>query len=272
MVTTRSQDESAHQAATAGEKRPAAESQHDDASPKRHKASSSSSGAHKEEPAPAHHHRHHEKKVVQMPPGVESDEEDKGKDKDKDKGKGGATSPATAKKEEETPAPPPPQESSSSTAAKKEEEEGGGEAVEGNAEEGQVPKHEPNPDPERKHGEPGSNDSRWMHTDDVSGLIWYAGILERGFIYFLFRPKVEVDHPESLDDVSKFHILLVPYGTKFHRLIAVGKKALPEASESTRPIWGEVLNVGEDLKALKDGLGAYTYETKTMGEFDWSIF
>ncbi|TKA58566.1 hypothetical protein B0A53_00307 [Rhodotorula sp. CCFEE 5036] len=242
MVTTRSQDESAHQAATAGEKRPAAESQHDDASPKRHKASSSSSDAHKEEPAPAHHHRHHEKKVVQMPPGVKSDDEDEGKDKDKDKDKGGTTSPATAKEEEETPAPPPPQESSSSTATKKEEEEGGGEAVEGNAEEGQVPKHEPNPDPERKHG-----------------------ILEKGFIYFLFRPKVEVDHPESLDDVSKFHILLVPYGTKFHRLIAVGKKALPEASESTRPIWGEVLNVGEDLKALKDGLGAYTYETKTLG-------
>lgn len=98
------------------------------------------------------------------------------------------------------------------------------------------------------------------------------GILEKGFIYFLFRPKVEVEHPESLDDVSKFHILLVPHGTKFHRLIAVGKKALPEASESTRPIWGEVLNVGEDLKALKEGLGAYTYETKTLGKFEWGIF
>ena len=99
-----------------------------------------------------------------------------------------------------------------------------------------------------------------------------AGILEKGFIYFLFRPKVEVDHPESLDDVSKFHILLAPHGTKFHRLIAVGKKALPEASESTRPIWGEVLNVGEDLKALKDGLGAYTYETKTLGELFGAFF
>ncbi|BGP40971.1 hypothetical protein JCM10450v2_004976 [Rhodotorula kratochvilovae] len=91
------------------------------------------------------------------------------------------------------------------------------------------------------------------------------GVIEKGYIYFTYRPKVETEHPESLDDVAKFHLLLSPEGQGIHRLITVGKKALPDASESTRPIWGQVLNVADDLKQFKDGLGAYTYETKTRG-------
>ncbi|GAA5988264.1 hypothetical protein JCM10908_002138 [Rhodotorula pacifica] len=242
MVTTRSHDnEEAHEA---GDKRVADSQEANSPASKRHKTASDDASASTSAHSHTHGHghaRHHEKKVVQMPPGLQRDEDKSKNEKKKkkstegDKGEG-------VKSEQETPAPASSKddEGPKSTAAKKEGAEE--KAAEVNAEEGQVPKNEPNPDPKRKHG-----------------------ILERGFIYFLYRPKVEVEHPESLDDVSKFHILLVPHGTQFHRLIAVGKKALPEASESTRPIWGEVLNVGEDLKALKDGLGAYTYETKTMG-------
>ncbi|GAA5828668.1 hypothetical protein JCM3766R1_003780 [Sporobolomyces carnicolor] len=91
------------------------------------------------------------------------------------------------------------------------------------------------------------------------------GTLETGHVYFLFRPKVEVDEPHSLDDISKFHLLLVPHHAKLHRLIAIGKKALPDHAQSSRPLWGEVLNVGEDMTSLKKNLGAYTYETKTLG-------
>ncbi|BGP25408.1 hypothetical protein JCM10295v2_004332 [Rhodotorula toruloides] len=121
-------------------------------------------------------------------------------------------------------------------------EEPQGNVVEGNAHPGQLPAHLPKPDAERKHG-----------------------IIEKGHVYFIYRPKVEIEHPESLDDVQRFHLLLVPHGSKLHRLIAIGKKALPDASESTRPIWGQVVNVGEDMKALKGGLGPKTYETKTRG-------
>ncbi|BGP17045.1 hypothetical protein JCM10213_000319 [Rhodosporidiobolus nylandii] len=91
------------------------------------------------------------------------------------------------------------------------------------------------------------------------------GLLEKGHIYMLYRPKVETEEPHSVDDIQRFHLLLVPEGGKLHRLIAVGKKAMPDAAQGTRPMWGEVLNVGEDLKALKDGLGPKTYETKTRG-------
>ncbi|GAA5880478.1 hypothetical protein JCM16303_005396 [Sporobolomyces ruberrimus] len=113
-----------------------------------------------------------------------------------------------------------------------------------NAEPGEKPdlSHVPKGDYERKHG-----------------------TLETGHVYFVYRPKVEVEEPHSLDDVSKFHLLLVPHHSKLHRLLAIGKKALPDHDQSSRPLWGEVLNVGEDMKSLKKNLGSYSYETKTMG-------
>ncbi|GAA6009158.1 hypothetical protein JCM10207_004287 [Rhodosporidiobolus poonsookiae] len=92
------------------------------------------------------------------------------------------------------------------------------------------------------------------------------GIIEKGHIYALYRPKVENDDPHSIDDIARFHFLLAPDSHKGrHRLIAVGKKHMPDASAGTRPLWGEVLEVGEDLTSLKKSLGPSTYETKTMG-------
>lgn len=67
-------------------------------------------------------------------------------------------------------------------------------------------------------------------------------IMEKGIIYFFFRPKVAVDHAESIDDVQRSYIVLrpLPLGAKLndgkvgdsdreshHRLIAVPKKRLP---------------------------------------------
>lgn len=47
------------------------------------------------------------------------------------------------------------------------------------------------------HGKSNEEDSCW------SGLADCLGSLEAGHIYFLYRPKVEVEDVESLDDVSK---------------------------------------------------------------------
>ncbi|KPV77783.1 uncharacterized protein RHOBADRAFT_51593 [Rhodotorula graminis WP1] len=124
----------------------------------------------------------------------------------------------------------------------KRDEEPQGDVVEHKAGPGEALSHAPKVNADRKHG-----------------------IIEKGYVYFIFRPKVETEHPESLDDVARFHLLLSPEGEKIHRLIVIGKKALPEAGESSRPIWGQVDGVADDLKQFKDGLAAYTYETKTMG-------
>lgn len=64
-------------------------------------------------------------------------------------------------------------------------------------------------------------------------------IMEKGIMYFFFRPKVAVEHAESLDDVQRSYIVLrpLPLGAELkdgkvkdegnNRLIVVPKKKLP---------------------------------------------
>ncbi|WVF67134.1 hypothetical protein IAT40_001879 [Kwoniella sp. CBS 6097] len=96
------------------------------------------------------------------------------------------------------------------------------------------------------------------------------GTLESGHIYFLYRPKVETEDPETIDDVSKFHILLIPKTGKhakghYHRIIEVGKKKLPDPGAKHQVIWGLVGNIDTDKAGLKDVFGAKDYQTKTRG-------
>ncbi|WWD16578.1 hypothetical protein CI109_101006 [Kwoniella shandongensis] len=96
------------------------------------------------------------------------------------------------------------------------------------------------------------------------------GTLESGHIYFLYRPKVEEEDPESIDDISKFHILLIPKSSPhdkghFHRIIEIGKKKLPDPGAKHQVIWGLVGGVSTDKASLKDSFGAKEYETKTRG-------
>lgn len=143
-----------------------------------------------------------------------------------------------------------------------------------------------------------------------------AGTIERGHIYFFYRPRVELEEVHSVDDVQRFHILLVPrppdFSTdesnskhavgsrddeepmnvisagedavpapatigekdKFFRLIAIGKKSLPDpdagqggkGGRRKAIFWATVVTVGQDLEKLQNGLGAKEYETKTRGE------
>lgn len=44
-----------------------------------------------------------------------------------------------------------------------------------------------------------------VHTDAA-----VAGVVEEGRIYFLYRPRVNVDHPTSIDDIQRFFIILAP--------------------------------------------------------------
>lgn len=37
-----------------------------------------------------------------------------------------------------------------------------------------------------------------------------VGVVEEGRIYFLYRPRVNVDHPTSIDDIQRFFMILAP--------------------------------------------------------------
>ncbi|KAJ7744609.1 hypothetical protein B0H16DRAFT_1559596 [Mycena metata] len=74
-----------------------------------------------------------------------------------------------------------------------------------------------------------------------------SGTIERGHIYFFFRPRVETDEPSDLDDVKNLHMLLVPEPPKFSvaddaptstddsekdmEMLAQGADAVPAAAE-----------------------------------------
>lgn len=91
------------------------------------------------------------------------------------------------------------------------------------------------------------------------------GVIEEGKVYFFYRPRVERDEPQSLQDVQRFHMLLQPSkdGAKC-RMATIGKKRLPSAVRHER-FFGFVEASAETSAELTKGLAAKTYETKTQG-------
>jgi hypothetical protein len=90
-------------------------------------------------------------------------------------------------------------------------------------------------------------------------------ILKNGDIFFLYRPRVGEEEPESLEDVQRFFVVLRPDGGRKIRLLVVGRKRLPKAEEHERH-WGFVSMVADSGAAIERELRAADYETKTRGE------
>jgi hypothetical protein len=91
-------------------------------------------------------------------------------------------------------------------------------------------------------------------------------LLERGEIFFLYRPAVEEEEVKGLEDVQRFFMLLHPEGSQNHRLIIIGKKKLPEADKTDERYWGFVDEVLRTDKQLKEQFSPESYETKTRGD------
>src|SRR3954466_12523094 len=64
-------------------------------------------------------------------------------------------------------------------------------------------------------------------------------ILERGDIFFLYRPRVDEDDPSRLSDTQRFFIVLRPERERKLRLLVVGRKRLPNVEGHERT-WGFV--------------------------------
>jgi hypothetical protein len=89
--------------------------------------------------------------------------------------------------------------------------------------------------------------------------------LERGDIYFFYRPRVNVDEVRSLDDVQRLFFVLHVDGIHRLRDIIVGTKHLPNADSHERA-WAFVAQVTDRAEDLRAELRQRTYETKTRGE------
>jgi hypothetical protein len=90
--------------------------------------------------------------------------------------------------------------------------------------------------------------------------------LERGNIYFFYRPRVEEEAPESIEDVRRFYLLLSPEQKSRYRLAIIGRKRLPDpVQEGRERNWGFVSLVRKDHKSIREELMGEEYETKTRG-------
>lgn len=84
-------------------------------------------------------------------------------------------------------------------------------------------------------------------------------VLERGDIYFLYRPHLEGFAPEGLLDIRRFYMVLHPEGQERFRLIAIGKKKLPDSDSVAERHWGFIDGVfpgADDLRRAAAGIAS----------------
>lgn len=90
--------------------------------------------------------------------------------------------------------------------------------------------------------------------------------IEKGNVYFLYRPRVETQEAHGPEDVQRLYCVLSPHGRKRYRLLLIGRQKLPDPAASGRQrFWSFVSMVRDEPKPIVDDLGAYEYETKTRG-------
>jgi hypothetical protein len=92
-------------------------------------------------------------------------------------------------------------------------------------------------------------------------------VLERGNIYFFYRPKVDKQAAKSIDDVRRFYVVLHPQTKRKYRLIIIGEKRLPGLTrDADRKSWGFIERVATRAELIEDELDPGAYATKTRGE------
>jgi hypothetical protein len=94
--------------------------------------------------------------------------------------------------------------------------------------------------------------------------------LEKGNIYFFFRPRVGEETAKGLQDVERFYMVLEPTEQHEHlyRLLIIGQKTMPEIKPHGRDnkTWGFVEKVSKNPDEIEDELDLKRYKTKTRGE------
>jgi hypothetical protein len=79
--------------------------------------------------------------------------------------------------------------------------------------------------------------------------------LERGDIFFFYRPRVGVPEVKRLEDVQRFFFILHPGRGERLRRIVVGSKRLPDPERHER-VWAFVADVAVDPSQPRDELRA----------------
>ena len=89
-------------------------------------------------------------------------------------------------------------------------------------------------------------------------------IVEKGDIFFFYRPRVEQDEADGIEDIQRFYMVLKPEGGPF-RVAVLGRKRLPDPDRHER-IWGFIDRVVKRGAEIEADLKEQHYTTKTRGE------
>lgn len=150
-----------------------------------------------------------------------------------------------------------------------------------------MPKHEAQPQEKapaesasfEKPVKPAENIEAGVRKSEERENVVSSNILEKGFIYFFFRPRVNVEDPHGIGDVARSFFVLrpTPLGAEFNndqgpldkgarcRLMMLPKKKFP-SSPRERDM-GFVEKSGQTMQALQEKfIAGKTYQTATRGE------
>ncbi len=92
-----------------------------------------------------------------------------------------------------------------------------------------------------------------------------SDVLEKGDIFFFYRPKVERRGAEGKRDVQRFFMVLHPEKKRKYRLAVIGRKRLPQTNGGGDKTWCAITTVAKSAGELKNALSEERYETKTRG-------
>ncbi|KAL9656246.1 hypothetical protein ABK040_007861 [Willaertia magna] len=94
-----------------------------------------------------------------------------------------------------------------------------------------------------------------------------VNVLEKGHLYFLYRPKVDLKEARDADDIQRLILLMIPEHQEGHeekkRALIIPKKKLPEKNQRLLMINSQV---DEEMDNLAEHLKKETYQTFTRGE------
>lgn len=90
-------------------------------------------------------------------------------------------------------------------------------------------------------------------------------VLERGDIYFAYRPRIGQEHPRGLEAVQRLFVVLHPRETDLLRRLVVGRKRMPDIGEHERS-WAFVDRVARSPGEIGADLERTRYLTRTRGE------
>jgi hypothetical protein len=91
-------------------------------------------------------------------------------------------------------------------------------------------------------------------------------ILERGDIFFLYRPRVDEEQVAGLEGVQRLVVVLRPDRGRVYRRILIGRKRFPDPDAAgTQRYWAFVERVGRRAEEVSEDLGREQRQTRTRG-------